>query len=187
MLAALKQRVAPTDQARKIELINQYQKLKKAPRSQNLDTWLQQWEKTYKECKQLKLPDVQDDHPLYDFLNAISGIAPEFANVWTINIQMKLDSGDALPDLYKIVELFRNNNGSPTRRKASQHTALSQLPSRVKPSIKTSQRRKSLAFAKRSTTLKTAHISCNRLVRRIGNLIRVHKRKSTRSYESTQN
>ena len=109
MLVALKQRVAPTDQARKIELISQYQKLKNTPDSHNLDTWLQQWEKTYKECKQLRLPDVEDDRPLYDFLNAISGIAPEFANVWTINIQMKLDSGDALPDLYKIVELFRNN------------------------------------------------------------------------------
>ena len=81
MLVALKQRVAPTNQTRKIELVNQYQKLKKAPHSQNLDTWLQQWEKTYKECKQLKLPDVEDDRPLYDFLNVISGIAPEFANV----------------------------------------------------------------------------------------------------------
>jgi hypothetical protein len=107
MLAALKQRVAPTNRTRKIELVNQYQKLKKAPRSQNLDTWLQQWEKTYKECKQLKLPDV--DRLLYGFLNAFSGIAPDSANVWTINIQMKLDSGDALPDLYKIVELIRNN------------------------------------------------------------------------------
>ena len=81
MLVALKQRVVPTDQARKIELINQYQKLKKAPRGQNLDTWPQQWEKTYKECKQLKLPDAEDNRPLYDFLNAISGTAPEFANV----------------------------------------------------------------------------------------------------------
>jgi hypothetical protein len=75
MLIALKQRVAPTNQTRKIELVNQYQKLKKAPRSQNLDTWLQQWEKTYKECKQLKLPDVEDDRLLYDFLNALPGIA----------------------------------------------------------------------------------------------------------------
>jgi hypothetical protein len=69
MLVTLKQRVAPTDQARKIELINQYQKLKEAPHSQNLDTWFQQWEKTYKECKQLNLPDVEDDRPLYDFLS----------------------------------------------------------------------------------------------------------------------
>jgi len=34
----LKQRVTPTDQARKIEFINQYQKLKKMPRNQNLET-----------------------------------------------------------------------------------------------------------------------------------------------------
>jgi hypothetical protein len=60
-------------------------------------------------CKQLKLLDIEDDRPLYDFLNAISGIAPELANVWTTSIQMKLDYGDALLDLYKIVELFRNN------------------------------------------------------------------------------
>jgi hypothetical protein len=123
MLVALKQRVAPTDQAKKIELINQYQKLKEAPHSQNLDTWLQQWEKTYKKCKQLKLPDVEGDRPLYDFLNAISGIAPEFTNVWTINIQMKLDSGETLPDLYKIVELFRNNRRlSNARRNAIEST-----------------------------------------------------------------
>jgi hypothetical protein len=109
MLVALKQHVAPTDQAREIELTKQYQKLKEAPRSQDLDTWLQQWEKTYKECKQLELPDVYEDRPLYDFLNAISGIASEFANVWMINIQVKLDTGDTIPDLYKIVELFRNN------------------------------------------------------------------------------
>ena len=123
MLVALKQRVAPTDQARKIELISQYQKLKNTPDSHNLDTWLQQWEKMHKECKQLGRPDVEDDRPLYDFLNAISGIAPEFANVWTINIQMKLDSGDALPDLYKIVELFRNNRRlSNAQRDATEST-----------------------------------------------------------------
>jgi hypothetical protein len=42
MLTALKRRVAPTDRARKIELVNRYQKLKKAPQSQNLETWLRQ-------------------------------------------------------------------------------------------------------------------------------------------------
>ena len=123
MLVTLKQRVAPTDQARKIELINQYQKVKEAPRTQNLNTWLQQWEKTFKECKQLKLPDVEDDRPLYDFLNVISGIAPEFANIWTINIQMKPDNSNALPDLYKIVELFRNNRRlSDTQRDTTEST-----------------------------------------------------------------
>ena len=39
----------------------------------------------------------------------MAGIAPEFANIWTISIQKKENSGKPLPDLHKIVELFRNN------------------------------------------------------------------------------
>ena len=42
MLITLKTRVSPTDRARKINLINQYQKLKKPPQSQSLEAWLQQ-------------------------------------------------------------------------------------------------------------------------------------------------
>jgi len=109
MLKALKKRAAPTDRARKIELIQQYQKLKEAPQAVNIEAWLQQWEKTYKECKELKLPDVDDDRPLYDFLQAVHSLAPEFSSIWTITIQAKLDASEELPDLYKIVELFRNN------------------------------------------------------------------------------
>src|SRR5262249_5059633 len=52
---------------------------------------------------------VADDRSLYDFLNAISSIAPEFASIWIINIQTKIDLGEQLPDLHKIIELFRNN------------------------------------------------------------------------------
>ena len=42
ILVALKKRVAPTDKARKVELTQRYQKLKKAPHGQNVETWLQQ-------------------------------------------------------------------------------------------------------------------------------------------------
>jgi hypothetical protein len=41
MLAALKKRVAPMNQARKMELLARYQKLKKAPRTQGIEMWLQ--------------------------------------------------------------------------------------------------------------------------------------------------
>ena len=68
VLVALRQRVAPTDRARKLELSQRYAKLKKAPRSQNIEAWLQTWEQTYMECKELKLPIVEDNLPLYDFL-----------------------------------------------------------------------------------------------------------------------
>jgi hypothetical protein len=75
---------------------------------------------------QLKLSGVENNRSLYDFLNAISGIAPEFTNIWTINIQMKLDSDETLPDLYKIVELFRNNRRLSNAQKS--HISHSAFP-----------------------------------------------------------
>ena len=53
MLVALKNRFAPTDEIRECELVQRYRKLLKAPHGQNLDNWLQQWERTYTECKKL--------------------------------------------------------------------------------------------------------------------------------------
>ena len=44
VLVALRQRIAPSDRARKLELTQWYTKLKKAPKSQNIDIWLQSWE-----------------------------------------------------------------------------------------------------------------------------------------------
>jgi hypothetical protein len=109
MLVELKQRIAPTDRAREAEMINKYSKLKKAPKSQSIDHWLREWEKVYTECKLLDLPDVSRNRSLFDFLNAIASISPGFSDAWMMRVQEKQDAGETLPDLYKIVELFRNN------------------------------------------------------------------------------
>src|SRR5438034_10564601 len=63
----------------------------------------------YTHCKELNLLDVDDDRSLFDFLNAVSGIISGFSEYWLREIQRKQDKGKALPDLYKIVELFRND------------------------------------------------------------------------------
>lgn len=55
VLASLKQRVAPSDYARKLQLAAQYATLRKGPKSQNYEAWLQEWEKAYTECKALDL------------------------------------------------------------------------------------------------------------------------------------
>lgn len=47
MLVALKLRIAPTSMARDVELIRQYQDLKRAPRAEQVDAWLQRWERSY--------------------------------------------------------------------------------------------------------------------------------------------
>jgi hypothetical protein len=109
MLVNLKNRVSPTDQARKIELVNRYQRMKMTPKAQNIDAWLQEWEKVYTNCKALNLPDVDEDRSLFDFLHAISNVAPEFTTAWKIEIQKSQAQGEELPSLYKMVEYFRND------------------------------------------------------------------------------
>jgi hypothetical protein len=103
MLVALRQRVAPTDEARMLELIGKYNKLKKAPRSQDLESWFQQWERTYREATKINLAEVQGKRPVYDFLGAISTIAPEFYMDWMMKTQDTSESSD----FYEILEKFR--------------------------------------------------------------------------------
>ena len=106
VLKALKQRVAPTDRARKLELSQRYAKLRKAPKSQNIEVWLQSWEQTYMECKDLKLPIVEDNLPLYDFLHAVSELTPEFSSVWTVNLETMEEENKSLPNIFHIISLF---------------------------------------------------------------------------------
>jgi hypothetical protein len=109
VLIALRQRVAPTDRARKLELSQRYGRLKKAPRSQNVEAWLQSWEQTYTDCKELKLPVVEDNLPLYDLLSAVAEIAPEFSSVWTVKLQTKEMDNKPLPDIFRLINLFRDH------------------------------------------------------------------------------
>jgi hypothetical protein len=109
--------VAPTDRARKLELSQRYSKLKKSPRSQNIEAWLQSWEQTYTECKDLKLPVVEDNLPIYDFLHAISEVAPEFSTVWTVNLETMEADYKPLPDIFRIISLFRDHQRLANARK----------------------------------------------------------------------
>jgi hypothetical protein len=103
-LKALKRRLAPTDRARELELIHQYNELKKPPTSHGIDKWLQQWEKIYTDALAIKLPDVQKDRPLYDFLQAIKGLDASFSAASLTRIM----TGEAIPTLYDLIKQFRN-------------------------------------------------------------------------------
>lgn len=120
-LKALQRRLAPTDRARELELMQQYQDLKKAPRSQGIDKWLQQWEKIYADAVRLDLPDVQRDRPLYDFLQAVKSLDPSFSSANLTYIMR----GKEVPTLFELVEQFRNarriNNASD--KTAHSHSA----------------------------------------------------------------
>jgi hypothetical protein len=123
VLVALRWRIAPTDRARKTELSQRYGKLKKALRSQNIEAWLQTWEQTYTECKQLKIPIVKDNLPLYNFLNVIANIAPEFSSVWMVNLETLEADGKSLPDIFRIIGLFRDHQQLANARRSKGSSA----------------------------------------------------------------
>ena len=57
----------------------------------------------------MDLPDVTDTWPLYDFLDAVHDMAPEFTGYWRAQILVLEHKDKKLPDIYKILEFFRNN------------------------------------------------------------------------------
>jgi hypothetical protein len=49
---------------------------------------------------------VEDGLPIYDFLYAVSEIAPEFSSIWTVTLETKEADNEALLDIFWITGLF---------------------------------------------------------------------------------
>jgi transposase InsO family protein len=107
MIIELQKRLQPTDQLRELDLSAKYEKLRRAPKAQDLDHWLRSWEKVYHECAKIDLPEVQGVRAVRDFLRAVSTIIPEFSTYWVNDIAKT--GGQDGPDLYRMVELFRDH------------------------------------------------------------------------------
>jgi hypothetical protein len=106
MLVSLKQWFAPTTQARERQLIYNYQALKKAPKSSDIDERLLQQEGTHPQRQKYDLPDVQGSRAVYDFVDAASQVHPGFTDYWA-NHPRRLPENE-IPSLYEIVQLFRD-------------------------------------------------------------------------------
>ena len=116
----LKKHLAPTDEARELELSTLYSQLKKAPSNQDIDQWLRRWETTYADAVAIKLPEVQEKRPVYDFLGAVQSLDAGFASTQRALIYSKIKN----PTLYDIVEEFRNTRRlTVAREKAETHSA----------------------------------------------------------------
>ncbi|OCL01418.1 hypothetical protein AOQ84DRAFT_383769 [Glonium stellatum] len=118
ILVSLKQRVALSDNVRKIQLASQYAKIKRIPRNQNYEVWLQEWEKIYTECKALALPEVDGDRSVKDFVYAVDSASPGWSNYWK-NELLKLEwKKERLPSFFDLIELYRNNRRMEDSQKA---------------------------------------------------------------------
>jgi len=82
ILVLLKKRVVFTNKAWKMYLATQYAKLKKAPKNQNFEVWLQEWEKVYTECVELKLPEIKGNWSIKDFVYAIKSVLLSWLEYW---------------------------------------------------------------------------------------------------------
>jgi hypothetical protein len=79
MLLALKRRLAPTDQARKMEVALAYAKLKLYNKREDVEHYLREWEIVYTEAKKLNILEVFEERPYFDFSHALRAIDSSFA------------------------------------------------------------------------------------------------------------
>jgi len=71
-------------------------------------TWLQDWETTYQHAVALKLPDVEHERPLYDFLRAIKSNDATFLDTYFIRLNQKTAKLKPLPTMSELLKEFRN-------------------------------------------------------------------------------
>ena len=57
-------------------------KLKKAPQNQNFKIWLQEWEKVYIKCFELKLLKIKGNQLVRDFIYVIELISLSWLKYW---------------------------------------------------------------------------------------------------------
>ena len=78
-MCSLKDRFKPTDRARETQVTMAYQRLKRTPRSTDIETWLDNWELVYSEAEEINLPEINGDRPLYDFLFTVKPLDAAFS------------------------------------------------------------------------------------------------------------
>lgn len=107
ILRALKQKLAPSDSARELELERLYDKLKTGPTPrQNVETWLDEWIQMYYLAKEFGLNAVVDTRKVYrDFILAIEHITPVMAQMYEDALD---NTEDREKQLFKLIEKFRN-------------------------------------------------------------------------------
>src|ERR1700733_2318078 len=128
MLIELRRRLAPKNQARKLEVIDQYQKLKVYNKRQEVEKWLRAWEVTYSEAVKLDLPEVVDERSLFDFTRAIQSLDSVYSSTQEYILQEKVDNSDELPTLFALIEKFRNHQRrTPQSARNSSNVAFSAL------------------------------------------------------------
>jgi hypothetical protein len=109
MLVALRQKFAPTDKAREFGIVARYRNLCTWKRNQDVDAWLDQWLQDTEELKTLNSPVVQDERPLWDFLNAVRALDHVFSQTQLTSLIRQQSKGEKITlTLEELIKEFRD-------------------------------------------------------------------------------
>ncbi|KAF2802589.1 uncharacterized protein BDZ99DRAFT_482725 [Mytilinidion resinicola] len=107
LLAKLEKSIAPSDEARRHEIYNLWQKQKHHPTERTIEKWLMDWETFYSDASRLQLPEAIGNRAQIDFLLSLMGKHPEFAGYWRQEIARRTDAKESAPSLADLVSKFR--------------------------------------------------------------------------------
>ncbi|PYH40033.1 uncharacterized protein BP01DRAFT_268809, partial [Aspergillus saccharolyticus JOP 1030-1] len=98
ILRALRNRLAPTNQSRKRDLINRYHRLRTSTKGP-IESHISQWELIYSEAVELQISEVKEPiRVLFDFLESIHETMGTFASIWQSRLIEIENSQEEIPD-----------------------------------------------------------------------------------------
>jgi hypothetical protein len=97
---------APSDEIRRNEIYNLWQKQKHYPAERTVEKWLMDWQTLYNDASRLKLPEAADNRAQVDFLLSLMGKHPGFAEYWRQEIARRMDTKEPVPSLPDLVNKF---------------------------------------------------------------------------------
>jgi hypothetical protein len=84
----------------------QYARLKIPPQNQNFEVWLQEWERVYTECKELKLPKINGSRSVTDFVYIVELITLSWLEYWKNELNKREWEKKTLPTFFKLVKIY---------------------------------------------------------------------------------
>ena len=105
MLRTLKNSVAPSDIGKELQLRNRYEKLRKGPTNQNIETWISEWQQMFHEATAAKISEVQGAKPIMDFLLAIRSKHPSYADAEMTYLARKPNKRD----MHQYIDAYRQH------------------------------------------------------------------------------
>jgi hypothetical protein len=80
MIRTLRKRVAPSDRAKEIEVLNSWKWVRKTAKDRYLSTWVRRWEESYSKAQELELAEATGIRPVLNFIDAMEAISEKFHN-----------------------------------------------------------------------------------------------------------